>query len=246
MEADKHVSTLETTFAILETLQDRETAGVSELATALDMSKANVHKHLTTLRDHGFMARDGQEYRLGLRFYELGVTVRDQRPLYQETAPKVVELAEITNQTATMLIPSRETGIYMSSIDPGSRSRSSDLEGERRPLHETASGRAVLSQYSESRRLELVPEAKVTDALSDHLDHIDEQGVVVARGPGSDDRQEIAAPVTTGSGAPVGAVALIIEQGLDKSEQVEQNYKQLIKKTGATLSKRMRLRHEDQ
>jgi DNA-binding IclR family transcriptional regulator len=77
------------------------------------MSKANVHKHLTTLQAHRFVTRDGSAYRIRLRFFELGVTVRDCGPLYRESASKVVELADITTQTATLLVPNGEAGVYV-------------------------------------------------------------------------------------------------------------------------------------
>lgn len=245
MEGDKsrHVSAVETAITILKTLQGREPAGVSELATSLDMSKANVHKHLATLHDHGFLARDDQEYRLGLRFFELGSGARNQSPLYQEGAPKIVDLAEISNQTATLMVPSGHAGIYIRSIDPDSTRKAGVMEGERRLLTETASGRAVLACYSETERGELLPE-EVTNTLIGHLHEINEKGVAVTEVSRDDHLQEIAAPVTDEDGGPIGAIALILGDESERSEQVERNYRQLVKKTSNTLSKRMHLRHD--
>ncbi|PHQ41587.1 hypothetical protein Z052_13855 [Halorubrum sp. C191] len=175
------------------------------------MSKANVHKHLTTLQIHGFVTRDGSAYRLGLRFFELGVTARGGGPLYQESAPKVVELAEITNQTATLLVPNCEAGVYVASVNPERESRSGELEGERRPLHETASGRAVLARYPKTERSELLSSAADSGELRDRLARIEEREVAVGEAPGRDDRRELAAPIVTGHRTPIGAVALLVD-----------------------------------
>lgn len=243
----QHVSTLETTIAILETLQRREKAGVTELASALDMSKGNVHKHLNTLCDHGFLDRDGTHYRFGLRFFEIGSSARRFRPLFHEATPRIRELAAVTNKTATLMIPNQNTGVYVHSIDPDDGTRPSLMQGERKRLHRTASGLAILSCFPETKCLELLPETledEEQNALIRRLQQIAEQGFAVDRLPETMEFREIAAPVRAKDGSPAGAVGLIINDVSETNKQVEYNYEKLVKKTSATLSKRLYLRQK--
>lgn len=66
-EPERTVKTARTTFRVLDEVTAREQAGVTELASALDMSKSAVHRHLATLAAEGRVEnRDGQ-YRRSLR-----------------------------------------------------------------------------------------------------------------------------------------------------------------------------------
>lgn len=240
------VQAVNTTVSILETVQERGAAGVTELARALNMSKANVHKHLATLCENGFLIQDGEEYRSGLRLFEMGTTARDNRTLYREAAPNVQELAEVTNKVATLLIPAGDEGVYVRCIDPHEQSKPGDLEGVRRPLYETASGQAVLARLSADERSDRLPETLDKDrqkTLLANRKRIDESGVAMATLPRGEGLRELSSPVTV-DGEPVGAIGLILDGAAQSSDQVEPSYAQLVKKTGKTLSKRMRLRRK--
>lgn len=239
------VQAVDTSLEILETLHAREVAGVTELATALDMSKANVHKHLATLREHGLVVRDGERYRPSLRLFEMGSTVRSRHPLYREAASNVQELAEVTNQTATLLVPAGKTGIYVRSLDPDDQSTPGFVEGMRRPLYETAAGQAVLACLDDEERVDRLPETLDREnrtILADNLDRVEDSGIAVEELPGEPDVQEVAAPVTV-RGDPVGAIGVLVD-GVQSRDRVEPSYSQLVKKAGTALSKRMYLRRD--
>jgi len=246
MTTDKRsrVQAVDTTFRTLETLQQRGVAGVTELATALDMSKANVHKHLATLCDRGILVRNGEKYQPSLRLFEMGLTVRQRHPLYREAASNIQELSEVTNRTATLLVPDRCTGIYIRSIDPDDRSTPGRMEGVRNPLHRTASGRAILACYSDAERTERLPDTLSEDERERLLDSLaghSQDETIVSELPQEPDLREIATPIPV-DGEPVGAVGLLLDDTVDSNEQVEPSYGQLVKKASTTLSKRMSLR----
>lgn len=57
------VKTVETCFEILDCLEERDKAGVTELAETLDLSKSAIHRHLTTLVNRGrIVNEDGYYY----------------------------------------------------------------------------------------------------------------------------------------------------------------------------------------
>jgi DNA-binding IclR family transcriptional regulator len=52
------VKTVLKAFQILETVQELERAGVSDIASKLDMSKSSVYKHLNTLESVGYVLKE--------------------------------------------------------------------------------------------------------------------------------------------------------------------------------------------
>lgn len=66
-ESGRTVKTARTTFRVLDEVAARERVGVTELASALEMSKSAVHRHLTTLVAEGRIEKHGGEYRRSLR-----------------------------------------------------------------------------------------------------------------------------------------------------------------------------------
>ncbi len=55
-----------TSVRVIEALKDRHTAGITQLASELELSKGTVHKHLNTLRQLDYVVKDGHEYRLSV------------------------------------------------------------------------------------------------------------------------------------------------------------------------------------
>ncbi|MCO8268419.1 helix-turn-helix domain-containing protein, partial [Haloferax sp. AB510] len=62
------VKTTETTLRTIAALLDMESARIEELSAELDIAPSTVHRHLQTLRKHGYVINDGGSYRLGLQF----------------------------------------------------------------------------------------------------------------------------------------------------------------------------------
>lgn len=239
----EHVAAVDTTVAILGALQERKVAGVTELARMLDISKANVHKHLVTLCDHGFLRRAGDKYQLGFRFFELGSEVRNGEALFREAATSIHELAAITDKVATLTIQDGDAGVYIYSIDPQQDSGPGMKEGTRIPLYETAPGRAILARCSDDERDSRLPDAldeETVANLTKQFRTVEERGVAIAGAADKPGLREVAAPVTVDDD-PLGAVGLFAADAGDASKQLESNYTKLVKKTAGTVSKRMQL-----
>jgi DNA-binding IclR family transcriptional regulator len=73
-DSGRTVKTARTTFRVLDEVTAREQVGVTELASALEMSKSAVHRHLATLVAEGRIEKCDGEYRRSLRETE-GATV---------------------------------------------------------------------------------------------------------------------------------------------------------------------------
>lgn len=240
-----NVHAVNTTVAILEVIQTSGEVGVTELAETLDASKSNVHKHLSTLVHHGFVAKIGRRYRLGTRFIEFGSAVQRRSVLLNQAVAGLQRLADTTDAIALLTVPHRGMGTCLYAAVPGDESSRSEREGVRQPLHRTASGRAILSVEKQTNSIPAV-DSLDDDALEDlrrELRTAANAGVAVVDDEGRP-RREIAAPVIV-SGRPIAAIGLAVDAATGGGDGLESNYISLVKQTAETVSKRMRFHDDD-
>lgn len=212
------VKTTDTVFRILETMQEMDGGRITEIADRLDISKSTVHRHVTTLEEREYVAREGDEYVIGLRFLDLGEYAKTRKQAYVMAESKVRELAEQTDERAQFLVEehgravyvSRETGQHAVQTDPG--------VGKRIPLHATAAGKAILAHMPESR-VETIVEMRglsgltsntITDvdALHDELAAIRERGYSFNDQENIDGLNAVGVPVRQPTGQVIGAFSV--------------------------------------
>ena len=76
--SNTHVKAVETTFMIVEMLKEMGGGRVTEIANQSDLSKGAVYKHLSTLRDLGYVVKRDNEYALGFQFLNYGGWLRSR------------------------------------------------------------------------------------------------------------------------------------------------------------------------
>lgn len=207
-----------TSFRVIEALLQHKTSGVSELAAEVDLAKGTVHKHLNTLRQLGYVVKDGTTYRLSLSFLRIGTTIRAAIPLYSISQAPLESLAEATNEVASIVVPENDWGIYLSRVQMDEERVLGIQEGERIPLHATAGGKAILAYMPEAERdrilekrgLHAITDKTITDAekLKKELQYIYDKRSATDRGEHRIDRHCIATPIVDADGRAMGAVTL--------------------------------------
>lgn len=212
------VQTLEKTIAIVAELQARDGARVTELAEATGASKSSVHKHLATLHQNDLVVKDGEEYRLGLRFLNLGAYVRNQIPGSNLIKDKLQELARETDETAQFTVEEHGRAVvcYREAGRRGVFTKG--RVGKRFYIHQTAAGKAILSELPESYVDTLVErnglpastDATITDEaeLYEELEAIRERGFAYNHGESTKGLRAVAVPVEAPEGGVLGAFAL--------------------------------------
>lgn len=175
----------ETLFDIIKLLQERDGAGVTELANEMGMAKSSIHIHLKSLEEHGFAVKRDDKYHIGLRFLDLGLWARDKMDIYHEAHPKVRNLAEETGEQAWCIVEENGLGVYIAGA-VGKHSVKTDARiGDRRHLHILAAGKAILAHLPRDYVKEIIDrhglpaktEHTITDEdrLFDALDEIRNQ-----------------------------------------------------------------------
>ncbi|GGN20205.1 IclR family transcriptional regulator [Halarchaeum nitratireducens] len=231
MGAKHTVRTTAKTLTLVEELRNRGACGVTELADELDMGKSAVHNHLTTLKEHGYVLQDGDEYRLGLKFLEIGGHTRKSMDFYRIAEPEVKSLADETGELANLLVEERGVGVYLM------RSKGEDAvdldtyAGRRTYLHTTGLGKAILAHLPEARVDEIVErhglERRTARSigtrgeLDEALDEVRERGYAIDDGERLEGLRCIAAPVTQSTGDVVGAISLSAPASRVSDEELE-------------------------
>lgn len=182
----------ETLFAIVEQLRETGGAGVTELATALDLAKSTVYDHLASMRAHGFVVREGDTYRLGLGFFSYGQDVRSGFDVYGPARAVVDDLGGRTDEMVWLFV--HEKGRVMALYGhTGETDIDRDaLIGSWAYMHCNSSGKAILAHLPESEVDAIVDrhglvartDNTITDrgALDAELDRIREQGYALNLG----------------------------------------------------------------
>lgn len=239
-EARNPVKSVETTIRVLDALRSLDGAGVTAVAERAGTTKGTAHNHLTTLEQHGYVAREGDEFVLGLRFFEAGIYVRDRRPIYEVGVPEVERLAEETGEIANVFTEEHGYGVYLHRAT-GEQALSLDTGvGSRVHLHNTALGKAILARLPR-RRVEEIVEARglpattantITDreVLFAELRDVRERGVAFDMEERAEGVRCVAAPVTTNDGAVCGAVSVAGPTSRMKDERLESDVPELVRR----------------
>jgi len=208
-----------TSVQILETLIERDGAGVTEIANVLDRSKSSVHNHLETLVGLGFVVKDGYDYRVSLRFLAIGSYARLQYPLYAAGVSEVVQLSTAASCSAGLAVLEGDSVVCLHHRFGPDTDDSRVEAGDRLPLDCTAAGKAILAALPEARRDELLAECTFEGGtaqshsnrseLDAELRTVQSRGLAVDREEWYPDQRGIATAVTGVDGELRGAIYLL-------------------------------------
>jgi len=148
----RQVATTNSVFSIVETLQERNGAGVSEVAEAVDLAPSTVHKHLNTLVEREYVVKDGTEYRLGLRFLKHGRSVHNNSPLVPVAQDPIEQLAESVGEFVWVFAEEHGWGVHILKAEGEHGVQTHGKVGKRSHLHYLAAGKAMLAYMAEDRR----------------------------------------------------------------------------------------------
>ncbi|WP_185955708.1 IclR family transcriptional regulator [Halorubrum cibi] len=219
------VGTTEKSLTILEHLQQEDGAGVTEVATTLDMSKSTVHSHLTTLVDCGYVTHHDKQYHVSTKLLRLGGRLRDQSPLYQAARIEMKSLAAETDGVVRLYLKEGDdaTMIAQEGYHPGIRERHL---GERTPLTESIAGPVMLAEHGRSDGEYsddgeeaddagnpdddgTVTHSEIDEAVRDRFDRIHRRGYAVETGATGSDRT-FAGALSRRDGTVMGALTVTV------------------------------------
>jgi DNA-binding IclR family transcriptional regulator len=207
---------------ILELLAaSRGGMALREVSAQLEAPKSSLLPLLRALTARGYLeqTRTG-EYRLGPQVFELGAGSAARRELADVARPALAELMRRTGETVFLgtLAVDGVSVVYVDKVESEQIIRYSAGVGDRRPLHATSTGKAILAFMPAQQReaiLDRLPLARHTDrtvtslaALRGSLEETRRTGVCVSLDEMVRGASGVASPIFDGQGRVAGACAI--------------------------------------
>jgi DNA-binding IclR family transcriptional regulator len=208
-------------FRILEYLAAaRGGIGVTALARALGTTKSRVHRHLRTLVETGYIVQspESEKYRIGSRLVTLGRLVAENVDLAAIARDEMHALRDTLGQSVVISRTEAAGAVVLATLPGREAIEIAVKPGSLMAPHCTAQGKLGLAHAEPAvrervllSRLDLRTPHTITSptALREELARILERGWAVAPGESMVGVNALAAPIFEGSGAMVGAIAIL-------------------------------------
>jgi DNA-binding IclR family transcriptional regulator len=220
MAEKNRIQALKRAFGIVDALSELQAAGVSELADHLDVPKSTVHVYLQTLEEEGYLLNSGGTYRLSHRFLEIGGELRHSSSLFQGARQEVDSLSTETGEVANLGVEEDGKRVLLYTAQPPEGMFDNSPTGQYTLMHQTALGKALLSQMSDDdvervldrHGLPAATDRTITerDSLLAELNDIREKGYSIEDEERREGIKAIAVPLQheADDGEPVSAVSI--------------------------------------
>jgi DNA-binding IclR family transcriptional regulator len=155
------VQVLERAFDILDALSEHEPLrSLNDLSAQVDLHKSTTHRLLQSLESRRYVERSasGNEYRLGLRLFELGMRVFSRLSYVELARPHLHRLAHETGETAHLGILREGEMVSLVHAEGGQTLHMPSTVGRRTPVHCSSQGKVILAS---------MPSAAVSQILNE-------------------------------------------------------------------------------
>jgi DNA-binding IclR family transcriptional regulator len=201
--------------AVVDAIDELDGARLSEIAEHMDLSTSTLYTHLKTLEDRDYVTKVGHTYRLGLKLFHLGEKARRRDDRYRLAKRKASELARVTNEEVNFAV--EEGGRCIVLFDEtGNPSAEGFQVGRYFYMHNSASGRAMLAEFSRDRVVEILDRwglPRETDStivdrgeLFEELEAIRERGYAVSEQEALEGLRAVALAVRNPDGSVFGSL----------------------------------------
>ncbi|WP_324668084.1 IclR family transcriptional regulator [Geochorda subterranea] len=197
------------------------TAGVSELARQLGLTKTQVYRLLRTLERHDLVVQEPGErrYRLGPTLLALGEAARERIGLVRAARPVMDRLAAETGESVHLVERHQRLAVVVDLRDSAQRVRLTARVGGRYPLHAGACPQAILAYLPAHQQEQVLaqlaslprytPRTVLDPArLRRILDDVRERGYAFSDEDVDPGARAVGAPIFGPSGEPVGAISV--------------------------------------
>jgi len=141
------IQSVDRAIEILEQMASRDgCASLSELASAVGLSRSTVHGLLATMKRRGLVAQESNGlYALGIKLFELGTAAVSRLDLRTIAGPVLQQLVDEFQETAHLVVGDALDVIYIDKRECARSMRIVSQVGYRLPAYCTAVGKAMLA-----------------------------------------------------------------------------------------------------
>ncbi|MDG5761662.1 IclR family transcriptional regulator [Natronococcus sp. A-GB1] len=217
-DSPRTIQAVEINLNIINFLHEHERARITEIANELEWTKGTIHCHLATLLENEYVVRDGEHYKLGLRYLELGESVKERLGVYDVVTDELDDLAEECDELVQFATEEHGRAVYLYKKGGERAVQTASSVGKREYLHCISLGKAILAYYPRERVEEIIDEYGLpgyTDqTITNREELFDQLETIRERGYAFDDEEKIeglrcvAAPVKASKDEVLGAVSI--------------------------------------
>lgn len=142
------VKSVDRALCIIEKLKENSSGmGVTDLSTALGVSKSTIHRLLMSLNVENYVSQEPStgKYLLGLKFIEIGELVSENLDIRKVTSSFLKELASRTQETVHLVIMEKNEVVYIDKVESPATVRMYSRVGKRTLMHCTGVGKVFLA-----------------------------------------------------------------------------------------------------
>jgi len=135
---------------------DHQKLTVTEVAKAVDLTRANARRILLTLQYLGYVHSDGKYFSLTPKTLTLGYAYLSTLPFEQLAKPYMKRLAEAVNESCSISVMDGPDIVYVARVQTSRIMTIALRVGTRLPIHATSMGRVLLAGMEEEALVKAV------------------------------------------------------------------------------------------
>ncbi len=142
---------------------NRRELGITEISEKLQLPKTIVFRLAQTLREYEFLEQnpENSKYRIGIGAFEIGNLFKSST-LEAESAPFMRQLVDETGHTAQLAVLHHRETVIIARMEGRGPVKYGVSVGERRPIHSSAVGKAILSMIDPPQIADILESAELT------------------------------------------------------------------------------------
>lgn len=158
------VQSVERAIDIIDSLAEYpKGCGIGELSKNLGLSKSTIHRIITTLKYKNYVtqSKENDKYQLGIKVLSLASSVINSMDLINIARPYIYEFANKVDEVIHLCVPDETYSniIYVDKVTSENTNKHITMSssiGKKAPIYCTASGKLLLSQFSDDKIKELL------------------------------------------------------------------------------------------
>lgn len=234
MEEPKYaIKATQTSFEILELVQEEGGLTTTEITREVGLAKSAVHKHLQTLTNLGYLTREGYQYYLGLRCFTLGIASQNRHSLYTIARSEVDKLAKATSEEVRLFVIEDGVGYYIYKHSAGNQKGNGESDRKTIDPYQSTAGHAISKRDPEKNY-----SADADALLKDKVIH--EQEITFSFGTLEEGKNCVSAPITGIDNRPVGALEVVGAEQRTSGKRLKEDLAGLVLSTVASVERRLR------
>lgn len=216
-EAGRKVKSVQTALQIVEHLQEHDGATLTEICKYFDFARSTAHSYLSTLESMEYIVKEGDEYRISLKFLSHGIAAKNSVSVSRVSRPTLERAAQRMNVVAWLVVEEHGHAVYLDNAIADDAVQTFGRVSKRTHMHTIAGGKVILAYLDEADQqtiidnygLEAMTEHTVTDRkeLLEEIQSIREAGYATSEHEAALGVASVAAPIIY-EGEVLGSVQL--------------------------------------